>query len=209
MKEYFTSLILFFVTLCLTATVYSGEKARQFPPPPQLAVWGVPDFTMDDTEDITPSNEFNLKHARVIVKSKGVNNWGYHAMAELFGADGKTSLMQAWVSYQVNKYLNLRFGQFKYPFGFEAYPALILWKFVNPSYVTGSIVKSLGRTGSIFRDIGVQASGAYPFSETVTGLYSVMIMNGSGGIYHGSLSDSAKRLKSLLQTDFWHNPVTN
>lgn len=180
MKTYFSVTLLIFSMLLSTMNGYTGDTKDQSPPPPALAIWVVPNFTMDESDDIIPANEFNLRHARIIAKSKGIRNWGYHVMAEMFGSQGNPVLMQAWVSFTVNKYLSLRFGQFKYPFGYEAYPALIFWKFVNPSYVTGGIVKNLGRSGNIFRDIGVQAAGVYPFSEKVTGLYKIMIMNGSG-----------------------------
>lgn len=178
MKSLLTKFSILFVVL-FTFT-FSQDLSKI--PTPKLGVWVVSNYQYIDNEDLTPNNKFNLKHARFIVKGKIMKNLSYHAMVDLHDNTEKgPKFMQAWVAYSVHKLLNVRVGQFKYPFGAEAYPSLMKWKFINPSFVTGNIVKKLGSNGSMFRDIGIQVSGLHRFSKDVGLEYKAMVMNGEGG----------------------------
>ena len=174
----------FFTVLLVLATISSANLSNanateKFAP--KVHVWVMSNYTWENTEGVIPNSNFNVKNARLILKGNGAKNWGYHIMGEMVGpTDKKPMLMQAWVSYKIKPFLRFRFGQFKYPLGAEAYSARILWKFVNPSYVTSGIVKKLGNDGSIFRDIGLEAAGEYSFSENLGGIYKLMIFNGAG-----------------------------
>ncbi|WP_457566633.1 porin [Caldithrix abyssi] len=148
---------------------------------PKIGVWIMSNYEYDTTEDIEPNSSFGVKHARLLFKGQTTDKMGYHAMVELVGpADKKPLLMQAWVSYTVSSFLKFRMGQFKYPFGYEAYPGRIYWKFLNPSYVTAGIVKKLGMTGGYFRDIGVEAAGEYALADNFSAIYKFMVFNGTG-----------------------------
>ena len=172
-KILLTFVLLVFIS---SSSILSQEKSL-----PNIGVWIMSNYTHDDTENLTNNSGFNVKHARLLLKGNGAENWGYHLMGEMYGPkDGKPVLMQAWVSYKVNSLLKFRFGQFKYPFGYEAIPGRIYWKFLNPSYVISGVAKKLGMDGSLFRDIGLEAAGEYAFSKSLTGIYKLMIFNGTG-----------------------------
>lgn len=165
-----------FLLLVSSTTTIGQEKSL-----PNIGVWIMSNYTYDDTENLDLNSSFNLKHARFILKGNGAKNWGYHLMGEMMSPkDSKPVLLQAWVSYKLNSYLRFRMGQFKYPFGYEAYPARIYWKFINPSYVTSGVAKKLGKDGGFFRDVGFEAAGEYAFSKKLSGLYKFMMFNGSG-----------------------------
>lgn len=92
---------------------------------------------------------------------------------------------QAWVEYEFHSMANLRVGQFKYPFGLEAYPDFILWKFIEPSYATDAMIKELGLTNSgdnsgYYCDIGMQLLGRYDINDNFAAKYQAMIFNGNG-----------------------------
>ncbi len=163
----------------LAANVCAQEKGDTIKIP-KFNFWIINNFETDKTEGVT--SKFNLKCARLIVNGEGAKNWGYHGMIDMFDdGNARPVLMQVWIHYKHRKHLNFRFGQFKYPFGAEAYGPIPKWKFVNPSYVTSGIVKQLGIDGSIFRDIGLEAAVNYPLSDNISGIFKAMIMNGTGG----------------------------
>ena len=169
------STVLFFLLISI-----SFAQSTSKIPIPKFGVWVVSNYQYTDG-DVTPNNTFNLKHARFLVKGKLLKNIDYHAMVDLHDNTEKgPKFMQAWVGYTFTKAFKVRVGQFKYPFGLEAYPSLMKWKFINPSYVTGKVVKKLGTSGNLFRDIGVQVFGKHNFSKEVGFEYKAMVMNGAG-----------------------------
>ncbi|MEN8194527.1 MAG: porin, partial [Bacteroidota bacterium] len=141
--------------------------------------WG--SYQWNDAEGKIPQTKFGVNVARLIVKGEFAENLSYHLMTDFWTHEGiRPILMQTWLQYNTGKYAQFRVGQFKYPFGIEAYPALIKWKFMNPSYVTGGIAKKLGKEGAFFRDIGAQVAGTAVISKDFALLYKAMIMNGNG-----------------------------
>ncbi|MFA8344396.1 MAG: porin [Rhodothermaceae bacterium] len=178
MKSMFTKISVLFVVLFTFA--FSQDLSKI--PAPKIGVWVVSNYQYVDSDNLTPDNNFNLKHARFLLKGKVMKNVSYHAMVDLHDNTEKgPKFMQAWVAYSLDKMLNIRVGQFKYPFGAEAYSSLMKWKFINPSFVTGGIVKKLGSSGSMFRDLGIQVYGQHQLSKAVGFEYKAMLMNGSGG----------------------------
>ncbi|MEE9429446.1 MAG: porin [Melioribacteraceae bacterium] len=171
--------ILLLLVLVFTTQIYSQGKTPY--KAPTFKVWVMGDFHMDDTENLVPASGFQMRAARLIFSGKLDNGFGYHAMGDFFDqGNARPVLMQAWISYDASNYAQFRMGQFKYPFGTEAYGPLVKWKFINPSFVTGKLVKKLGMEGSIFRDIGIQAAGTAKFSKDFSLGYKAMIMNGNG-----------------------------
>ncbi len=146
-----------------------------------MKVWFWGTLQNDATEDLVPATQFQMKVARLTFFGNFDSGIGYHVMADMYDVSNlRPTLMHAWFSFQANKYLQMKMGQFKYPFGTEAYGALVKWKFVNPSFVTGKVVKSLGKEGSIFRDIGIQFSGIAKINKDFALVYKGMVMNGNG-----------------------------
>jgi hypothetical protein len=124
---------------------------------------------------------FAIRSARLVATGQLKHGFNYHIMAEFFpSGSADVQVMQAWVGYQFNQFARFRFGQFKYPFGYEAYKNNTTWSFANSSKVTGAVVKPLGAEGGKFRDIGLEVAGEYEFSGSLTGVYKLMVMNGSG-----------------------------
>ncbi len=148
---------------------------------PKFGSWFIGSFKWDDTVNKIPQTKFGINAARLIVKGNFVKDVSYHVMTDFWTYEGvRPILMQAWIQYNSGRYAQIRVGQFKYPFGIEAYPAIIKWKFLNPSYVTIGIAKKLGKEGALFRDIGTQVVGSVPISEDFSFFYKAMLMNGNG-----------------------------
>ncbi len=164
----FLSLGALVLAVALPSPVQAGQEA------PTWFAWGQLWFHDDQTEDV--SSTFLVKRARFGIKGFASDTWSYHFMME--GA-GDPMLMQAWVEYKCLPELNIRVGQFKHGFGREALPSATTWKFVNPSYVVGSLGKSHVSGGSSFRDQGIMAYGGTKAGEMDVN-YSVFLMNGSG-----------------------------
>ncbi|MBN2009595.1 hypothetical protein JW960_09660 [candidate division KSB1 bacterium] len=174
-----SSLLVGMLIFLLSApTLYAEEKAASTQP--TIGVWVITNYVRDETKNVTPASEFNIKNVRIIGSGNPAPKWSYHLMGEFFSSTGSPTLMQAWVSYSANRYATFRFGQFKYPFGYEAYQSILLWKFVNPAYVTTDVVKKLGRSGNIYRDIGVELAGEYTINENINAVYKFMVLNGDG-----------------------------
>lgn len=178
-KSIVLSVIFIFI---LFSTVIGQEKKedKENTIPINWGVWTISSFSWDDTDNLTPATQFNLNAARLIATGEPVDNVSYHVMGDFSSPDYSPRLMQAWVEYKPVKYLSIRAGQFKYPFVSDAYPPLIYWKFANVSYTTANIVKKLGYTGSLFRDIGVQAYCNYDISKELSLNCKLMVMNGTG-----------------------------
>ena len=173
-------LLLVTATLLLfTHLSFAQEKGGL--PMPEFGAWFWGSFQWDDTEGKVPQTKFGINWARLIIKGEFVKDVSYHVMTDFWTYEGiRPILMQAWVQYNTGNYAQIRVGQFKYPFGIEAYPALIKWKFMNPSYVTIGISKKLGKEGAFFRDIGAQVAGTAGISKDFSFFYKAMLMNGNG-----------------------------
>jgi len=180
MQKFTLLSIIIIFTLFTTAVGQDKKEDKKKTIPLKWGVWTVSSFSWDDTENLTPASQFSLNAARLIATGEPVENVSYHVMGDFASPNYSPRFMQAWVEYKPIKYLSIRGGQFKYPFGAEAYPALIYWKFFNTSYVTADIVKKLGYTGGLFRDIGVQFAGGYDMSKDLSLTYKLMVMNGTG-----------------------------
>lgn len=138
-------------------------------------VWGQFLYNADQTEGT--DNSFSINRLRLGAKGNVLPDIGY---AFLFEAAGSPKLLQAWIDYSLNNFVNIRIGQYKYPFGKESYVSATTWKFINPSFITNNFSKKLGRSGASFRDMGVQLSGKFNLSEDFQFVYKAMYLNGNG-----------------------------
>ena len=170
-----------FIALTFSSLFGQEKEETKKPEPMKWGIWAISSYTWDATENIVPATQFNMAIARVLVNGEPIKDLSYHVMGEwALGAENTPTLLQAWVNYKPTVNMSISAGQFKYPFGYEAYPPIILWKFSNPSYVTTGIVRKLGLTGGKFRDIGIQAAGNFKLSKNFNINFKIMGMNGSG-----------------------------
>ena len=117
--KYFSFLVLLF----LGGNLFAQNKFN-----PTYSLWVASHYSYEDYEIMDAQSGFSMKTARLTIKGKSTDKWGYHFMGDMYGPAGSPVLMQAWVSYIPNKNWTIRMGQFKYPIGGETYPALIHWK---------------------------------------------------------------------------------
>jgi hypothetical protein len=161
-----------------------GEASdRNFQPTVKAFYWLQAGFLNDETEKSNPT--FQFRRARFGLKGMVQEKIGYHLMVEGIHDGIDPKVYQAWITCKLHPLANIRVGQFKYPFGIEAYPGFVWWKFYNPSFVSGGIVKEMGRKGAddpsgLFRDIGVEVAGTYIINDHYTATYKFIMMNGNG-----------------------------
>ncbi len=170
--------------LAITMNFASAQtSAKKFEPSVTTFYWLQSGYLNDETDGSDPT--FQFKRARVGIKGKVLDNVGYHLMIEGIHNGLEPRLYQAWIDYYLHPLANVRIGQFKYPFGLEAKPGFVFWKFIDPSFVTGGIVNNLGRintgdSNGLFRDIGAMVSGKHKINEDFTAGYEAMVFNGNG-----------------------------
>jgi len=175
---------IFFLMVVSFPNLFGQDKSSM----PKFTIQLGGTYAYDATTGANPSSTFALGFARLIAKGSIMDNISYHIMTDVAGLSDANSglttrrsiLKQAWVSYDYKKYAKLRVGQFKYPFGYDAYVSVTTWKFIIPSYATIGITKKLGSEGSQFRDIGAQFSGKVGASKDISIFYKAMVMNGNG-----------------------------
>lgn len=169
------NLVLMVLALFFLAGTVNAQDAAKKKANSKLIGWVVADYINDFEDDGT--HTFGLKHARLIYKGK-MDAVDYHIMGEFAG--GAAKLAQAWVGYTFNQNISLRVGQFKTPFGLEYYPSFMVWKFVNPSFITGAIAKGMGRNGGAFREAGAQVTFKYKINDDIGFVGKAFAMNGNG-----------------------------
>jgi hypothetical protein len=184
MKKVSWLIVLSIAVLIITFNHASAQDSSDsFKPSVKTFYWLQAGYLNDETENTHPT--FNFKRARFGIKGKVLENVGYHLMVEGIHNGVDPQLYQAWIDYHLHPLANIRIGQFKYPFGLEAKPGFVFWKFIDPSFVTGGIVNNLGRINDgdengLFRDIGAMISGNYKIKDEYTAGYEMMIFNGNG-----------------------------
>jgi len=168
----------------LTGSKSVAQDVKKFEPTFTPFFWGQASVLNDETDG--KNSSFQLKRSRIGAKGMVHEKIGYHFMVEGLISSQETRLLQAWINYKLHPLADIRIGQFKYPFGIEAYPGFINWKFINNSFVTVGFVKELGRKNSgessgFFRDVGAQLAGVHKFNDSGYSVgYKVMLMNGNG-----------------------------
>jgi hypothetical protein len=193
------------IILTGVTNVFSQSEKSGFKPTVKSFCWLQAGFINDETGGGEPTFEF--AHARFGLKGMVHEKIGYHLMIEgIHGGGFDPKVYQAWIDYNFHKYANVRVGQFKYPFGIEAYPGFVWWKFINASYVTGGVVKHLGRHNAgedgLFRDIGCQLSGKYRPNEEYAFIYKIMVMNGNSVNRTDNNDNKDFVLQGAMETSF-------
>lgn len=94
------------------------------------------------------NNAFVLRRARIITEGVLAKNYGFQFVTEFGGS--AVSILDANFSVAVNKSLQLKFGKFKSPVGYELLQS-DSWTFFNERSIVTNLVPN--------RDLGVQASG--------------------------------------------------
>lgn len=179
-----TALILAVMILLTCVMTVQAQKRATSASEIKPFVWLQTGLLNEDDNDTSPS--FICRSARVGLYGKATRDIDYQLMFEaIHGADLDPKLYDAWIEYKFSRNFGLRVGQFKYPFGIEAYPGIVYWKFIDPSYVTEAIVREMGRKGAgeesgVYRDIGIEAAGRYQFEHDYSATYNIMLMNGNG-----------------------------
>jgi len=179
-----TMLILTVVFLITGNMLVHAQKRGRSEQTVKPFIWLQTGLLNEDGDNNHPS--FIFKRARFGLAGKAAEKVDYHFMVEaIHGAEFDPKLYQAWIGYRLDRDFSLRVGQFKYPFGIEAYPGFPFWKFIDASYVTNGIVKELGRNNpgeasGIYRDIGIEIAGRHRFDRDYSAGYKFMIMNGNG-----------------------------
>lgn len=172
-------LILFAATLFFGTSIVHAQEA--FNPTLKPIAWGQIHY-LDDA-GLTSSETFMLKRMRAGVQANVSPRVGFHFQVEAMGSGNNldATLIQGWVDYRLHDALNIRVGQFKYPFGLEvSATGPPVWKFVHPSYASGGIAKKLGQEGGAYRDLGLQLAGEVNLGKPFVLGYQLMGMNGNG-----------------------------
>lgn len=94
------------------------------------------------------NNAFVLRRARIITEGLLARNYGFQFITEFGGS--AVSILDANFTVAVNKSLQLKFGKFKSPVGYELLQS-DSWTFFNERSIATNLVPN--------RDLGVQASG--------------------------------------------------
>ena len=177
------TMVLTAAAFCLLTAARANSAEGEFRPVVKTFYWFQAGYYSDETND--DHGSFQFKRARFGFRGKATPKIGYHLMIEALDEGVNPKVYQDWAQYEFDPLLKVRVGQFKYPFGVEAYPCFVWWKFLNISYASGMICKELVRKDAsaesgYCRDIGVEASGSYRLDPAYTLRYNLMIFNGNG-----------------------------
>ncbi|HYG66905.1 MAG TPA: porin, partial [Anaeromyxobacteraceae bacterium] len=160
--------------------------AAQPAPSPRLpTVWGFIDAQWSSVDAPAPrpdSSTAELRRARIGLRGKLHPNVGYAVLFD--GAD--TSLKDAYLSLgdlRLVPGLELRFGQWKTPFGYEQSESDIKLLWVQSSYVVAALTRTtttstLGASGDA-RDLGAGVIGKWPAGPVAVEL-AASVVNGAG-----------------------------
>lgn len=179
LQSRFLQLVLFAATLFFGTSIVHAQET--FKPTLKPIAWGQIHY-LDDA-GLTSSETFRLRRMRAGVQGNVSPRVGFHFQVEAMGAGNNldATLIQGWVDYRLHDALNIRVGQFKYPFGLEvSTTGPPVWKFVHPSYASGGIAQTLGQEGASYRDLGLQLGGEVDLGTPFVLGYQLMGMNGNG-----------------------------
>lgn len=120
-------------------------------------------------------NTFELKRARLAVTGEALALVAYRVEADVAEKDVTRVVKDAWVGLRLLPGAELRFGQFKTPFGYEQteLDTRLLW--VNGSYVVAGLAH-----GPDSRDLGVGLNGAWTFAGAFGVEVAAAVVNGAG-----------------------------
>ncbi len=191
-----------FLAISPMRATFAQEAEKKFKPTFTPFLWLQSSFVNDETAGKNAT--FQLTRARLGASGMVREKISYHLMMEGVLGGKTTALLQAWMEYELHPLAALRIGQFKYPFGIEAYPSIIYWKFIDPSFVTNGITRELGRinpeqSSGSFRDIGVQLAGELESQNGFALGYKIMAMNGNGILQTDNNANNDMALRGHLK----------
>ncbi len=146
-------------------------------------------YSFDDREGTQSNGGFDLRLVRLNLEGDCFKDFHYRIQAEINGAPGVDKgprIVDAFVEWQRLKYLRLKLGQFKRPFGFENPTSPLKTGVGDYSQITKKLVGMGDRCGehsSGGRDLGFQAQGdLFPSSKDGHHWlhYQVGVFNGQG-----------------------------
>ncbi|MDR3129098.1 MAG: OprO/OprP family phosphate-selective porin [Tannerellaceae bacterium] len=156
-------------------------------------------FQYDDVEGKDATNSFDVRRARLDIKGGISSKVDYRIQLEL---SGTPKILDAFVTWKPSSYINLRVGQFKYPFTLEnPYSPTGLETIENSTVISKfsgySDESGIGGNG---REIGLAFFGGFG-KKTGYNLvdYYVGIVNGNGLINQGNKDNNThKDLTGIL-----------
>jgi hypothetical protein len=120
-------------------------------------------------------NTFELRRARLQVAGEALALVSYKVEADVAEKVVNHVVKDAWIGLRLLPGAELRFGQFKTPFGYEQTESdtRLLW--VNGSYVVAGMAH-----GPDSRDLGLGVNGAWTFGERFGVEVAAAVVNGAG-----------------------------
>ena len=145
-----------------------------------LQIGGFTQVRYQSQQQAGKQDGFDIRRARLDLKSTVSPYWGYKLQFELAGAP---KLLDAYAELKLNDYLNFTIGQFKVPYSQEGLTSTPKLEFIDASLVVDALT---ARKTDVIGDqqgydIGVQAGGSFlKVNNLALVEYKLGIFNGSG-----------------------------
>ena len=166
------SILLFAVSLTVaasSATAQSAENSQSTFPSYDVRGFVQQQFFYDESPGVPA--QFTLYRTRIGLQGTLSDRIRVNVIGGFVEPPQNTPrLVQAFMDYRVNEHLSIRAGQFLMPFGLEGPEVITL----NPAIERTLAVRRLN-TFSMFRDVGIQASGNISRLN-----YAIALVNGTG-----------------------------
>lgn len=155
--------------------IYSQEKtesSQEKPSPVQVFGFSRIQYTVDWTEGAVDG--FFIPNARIGLRGSISSRLKYTFVMELANTSTINAklLYDAYIDWRIGERMQMRAGQFKYPFGLEQTTSEADRDTISKSYIVANLV-------SPSRDIGIQLGGEIPVGPWALCMYGALI-NGSG-----------------------------
>lgn len=170
-KHLLISMVLFLMFL-LTGAEEKKDTQEEKPSPIQLYGFSRVQYTVDWTEGA--ADGFTIPNARFGLRGAISSRLKYTFVVEMANTSTVNAklLYDAYLDWKIGERMQLRAGQFKYPFGLEQSTSEAERDTISKSYIVDNLV-------SPSRDIGIQLGGEIPVGSWSLGMQGAVI-NGSG-----------------------------
>lgn len=187
----FLGLLMFFPLAMIPAFSQLKETAVSANRPVEFSAFAQFRYTAYSSDEV---DTFSLRRVRLAFSAAVLSNLDFKVQLE---QTKSVSLIEAYLSYSLNHWAQLRAGQFKIPFSYENLKGSSELDFINRSTVVETLCP--GRDiGSQGRDIGALVRLYTSFFEASLGLF-----NGSG--INRLDNDDAKDKAFRLTINLWRN----
>jgi phosphate-selective porin len=177
------SAILMLISILAPVIAFTEEK--KFPTKLQISGYFQTDYYVADSGDApnVPEASFFIRRARLSMNGDLSEMIDYRFVGSLDGTDansptGAAQLIEAWANFKFHPFFKVKVGEFKYTFDREGRESSANLPFVMRPTVVNGLVNSLGRTGGIFRDIGIEFNGG--MKNPIGWSYFLGLINGNG-----------------------------